>query len=575
MNDFIKIFKISILRLHPYLEKVYKSNSKDILRLSFLRTGNKPVYPIVVVPHHEPGLYWVISGKDRLLTLIQMGQTEVEVILYETTDESEIRNLIIDLNKQRIKSGCELLWEFRHFCEMYPDQRGIPGSRYSKIGKEIGRSKEMVKDLVILNNFFEGEGEVILEKIFGKELTISQGFQIKKVVEKYPGNFNSEKSFEKISDPRFDFGRLDYGVSNLSIDDDVEFDVMKPYLLKETTPQEFHTRLEQMGKIEKRIDNHEKNKVWIPILDDVYVTENTCLLKGNNREVDFKHPFGKKINCLIGSPPYGNRRLNGDDPTTDTGHNMTGQEYGLYLAETYEIRKPDLADDASVYVIIDDYRLKNGAHACSLEHFVVEMERKGFFLVGRYTWEKINPMPRSYADKDMVNGFEMIYRFSLDPKDYYCNPDLFIELEKGKNEGFPKGCTNTDGNGNTTRGSSYYQSHLKKLRNTLDERNCIDIIKGNVCNPQDFFRQSDEKKHTSQSPIYLTSTLILESTRPGDLVVDIWNGVGNTMDSALLLGRQYVGVELENDFFQQSCRRADETEKVLRINPKEDLTQAA
>jgi DNA modification methylase len=368
---------------------------------------------------------------------------------------------------------------------------------------------------------------------------------------------------------------LDYGVCNLSIDDDTEFDVMKPYLLRDTTLQEFHGKLEQMGRVEKRIDNHEKNKVTVPILDDVYITDNTCIIKGNNREVEFRHPFNKEIQCLVGSPPYGNRRLNGDDPDTETGHNMTGQEYGQYLSETYEQYIPYMSKDGSIYIIVDDYRLNNGAHACSIEHLVIEMVKKGFFLVGRYTWIKDNPMPRSYKDKDMVNGFEMIYRFSLDPKNYYCNPDLFLELEKGKTEGFREGCTNTDGKGKTSRGTSYYQSHLKKLRNTLDERNCCDIIKGNVCNPEDFFLQSDEKKHTSQSPIYLTSTLILESTKPGDLVVDIWNGVGNSGTSSLLLQRKYVGIELEDTYFQQTCRRVNMTENILNYDQNEDLSQAA
>jgi len=138
------------------------------------------------------------------------------------------------------------------------------------------------------------------------------------------------------------------------------------------------------------------------------VNESGFSIKGNNREVDFNHPFEKKIRCLIGSPPYGDRRLNGDSTETDTGHGMTGQEYGVYMAGTYKKYRIHMAEDGSIYVIIDDYRLNNGAHACSLEHFVVEMEKNGFYLVGRYTWVKTNPMPRSYADKDMVKGFEMI-----------------------------------------------------------------------------------------------------------------------------------------------------------------------
>ena len=75
--------------------------------------------------------------------------------------------------------------------------------------------------------------------------------------------------------------------------------------------------------------------------------------------------------------------------------------------------------------------------------------------------------------------------------------------------------------------------------------------------------------------MYLSSTLILESTEPGDLVVDIWNGVGNSMESALLLGRKFVGIELENDYFQQTGRRAEDTERKLKIEYKNDLSLAA
>lgn len=575
MKTIIKTVEISRLRPHPYLEEVYDLNPDESLRASFLRTGNKPVYPPAVAPHPDHDLYWEISGRRRIETLIKMGQTEIEVILYETTNETEIKNLIIDLQNHRDQNGHEKLMEFRHFERMYPASPGIPGSRYSKIGKDTRRSKDWVKDMVMLNGFLEGEGDCILEGIFSNDLSVSDGFKIKKAVEKYPEKFNSEESFRKICNPRFDYQRLEYGMSFLSLDDETENDLFRSYMLKDLTTPEFRKKLEQMGKVEKKIVNHENNKTMVPILDDIYITENTCLIHGNNREVEFSHPFKKEIQCLLGSCEYGNRRLNKDNIADSPGHHLDGQEYGKYLAETYERFKKYLSKDGSIYVIIDDYRLKNGAHACSLEHFVIEMSKKGFFLVGRYAWIKNNPMPRSYADKDMVNGFEMVYRFSLDPKDYYCNPDLFIELEKGIQEGFREGCTNTDGKGHTTRGSSYYQSHLKKLRNTLDDRSCIDIIRGNVCNPQDFFRQADEKRHTSQSPLYLTSILILESTKPDDLVVDIWNGVGNTMDSALLLGRKYVGIELENDYFQQSCRRANETERKLRIDGDNELLQAA
>jgi len=294
--------------------------------------------------------------------------------------------------------------------------------------------------------------------------------------------------------------------------------------------------------------------VTVPEIDESFKSNHAQLINGDNRVVLDSNPFERLINVCIGSAPYIDFRLNGDDPNQETGHNMTGREYGLYLAQTYERMKPYLAPDGSIYIILDDKRNDNGTYSIYLEHFVIEMERIGFQLVGRYIFSKTNPQPRNYKVKSMVNGFEMIYRFSLDPSKCYYNPDMYIELDEHEIR-FTKGCTNTDNRGNTSQGGSYCQSHLKKVRNTLDEQTCIDIIRGNVSNPEDYFRQEKEKRHTSTTPMYLTSVLILESSRPGDLVVDIWNGVGNTMESALLLQRDYVGIEKEENYFRQSQRR--------------------
>ena len=575
----MKIVKVSTDKLfqHPYHEKVYSTDHVSSLMESIKRTGNLPVYPIIVVPNVSnpelPDLYWVVSGMIRLQTLIWMGLNEVEVSVLDITDETDIKNTIIDLNKQRVKTGRELKMEFGHYLEMYPDQRGKPGSRYSRIGKEMGFKKNKVKELFMLYNFFYGtEGDCVMEKIFSGDMTINQGDLLRKVVEKYPEKFTSEDSFKKLCDGSFDFNRLDYSLSNLDLNDESEFDIIKGYIKKEITPNEFHDLLGKMGKVNQRKNNHKNNKVSIPEVDETYISEHVHLIKGSNRTVDFVIPFGKLIRCLVGSPPYGDLRLNGDDPETETGHNMTGKEYGEYLSETYERYKPFMSPDGSIYVIIDDFRNYQGTLSCSIEHFVVEMERKGFYLTSRIVWWKNNPQPRSHRSKTMVNGMEMVYRFTLDPKNYYSNQNLFIELEEHV-QGVYVGCTNTDNRGNTTRGGSYYQPSLKKPRNTMDDdssrqlvldningseddliRN-IEIIRGNVQHPEDYFREENEKRHTSTSPQYLTMTLILESTEPGDLVVDIWNGVGGTMESSLCLKRYYVGVEKEKNYFRQTQRR--------------------
>ena len=129
---------------------------------------------------------------------------------------------------------------------------------------------------------------------------------------------------------------------------------------------------------------------------------------------------------------------------------------------------------------------------------------------------------------------------------------------------FTQGCTNHSNNPESNRGSRYCQSNIKKVLNTLDENYCEQIIRGNVGNPGDYFREAEKVKHSSTSPIYLTSTLILEGSAPGDSVLDIWNGVGNSMVSSLLLGRKYAGIEIEQDYYNQTIKKVIEIEKVVK-----------
>ena len=560
--------RVDQITQHP-THKMYNSPRKcDQMEDSISNTGNKPINPPTVVPDPNcEGAFLLISGMIRLDAANNVGIEEIEVLIVDTTDENEIEQLVIELNKQKELDGYEKMMVFFFYLRKFPQQKGIKGSRYQKIGKATNMGFDRVKDLVILINFFEGDGQTIIEKVFSGDLTIKDAFLIKKTIEDFPEKFDSADSFEKISNPDFDFGRLNYAVQHLSIDNDNEFELMSTYLKKDLHLHEFQKTLKQLGKVESRLQRHELSKIHIPELTVNYKTDNTFLIKGDNRTVEIKIPFNKKVAALTGSSVYGIGEKRIDSLGTDPKDlkRLTGREFAVYLAETYERYKPYLKEGGSIYNIISDFKNDDGSFSCSLEHFVIEMEKRGMYLVGRYCWTKTNSLPNSYSETDMSNGFEMIYRFVLDPENYYNNPDLFLEdeLPNGKQIKVVNGCVNHDKDGTSTRGGKYIQSHLKKLKNVLDEKVGHDVIKGNAANPEDFFRQADETKHTSTAPVYLTSVLIMESTKKGDLVMDIWNGTGNTMTSALLLGRQYVGIEKEETYFNQTCRRAIMTEQLI------------
>lgn len=73
---------------------------------------------------------------------------------------------------------------------------------------------------------------------------------------------------------------------------------------------------------------------------------------------------------------------------------------------------------------------------------------------------------------------------------------------------------------------------------------------------------TDEKKfgkHPTQKPVELLKRIILSSTKENDLVLDPFCGSSTTGVAAILLNRKYIGIDLEDDYFNISEKRIQDT----------------
>ena len=78
--------------------------------------------------------------------------------------------------------------------------------------------------------------------------------------------------------------------------------------------------------------------------------------------------------------------------------------------------------------------------------------------------------------------------------------------------------------------------------------------------------EKSQGKHPTQKPLALLSRIILASTKPGDWIMDPFSGSGTTGIAASLLGRNYLGIEREQEFVDMAKRRRDELENPLIAN---------
>jgi len=62
-------------------------------------------------------------------------------------------------------------------------------------------------------------------------------------------------------------------------------------------------------------------------------------------------------------------------------------------------------------------------------------------------------------------------------------------------------------------------------------------------------------KHPTQKPLELLKRIVLASTRTGDIVLDPFSGSSTTGIAAYKEGRQYIGIELEEEYLKTSIKR--------------------
>lgn len=80
--------------------------------------------------------------------------------------------------------------------------------------------------------------------------------------------------------------------------------------------------------------------------------------------------------------------------------------------------------------------------------------------------------------------------------------------------------------------------------------------------------------HPCQMPELLLARIVAVSSNPGDLVFDPFNGSGTTAAAALQLGRDYCGIDISEDYVQNTQKRLAEIARQVKHGQNGSLTIA-
>lgn len=287
-----------------------------------------------------------------------------------------------------------------------------------------------------------------------------------------------------------------------------------------------------LNELDKRLEREllkKCNEVVVPKKYD-FITEKVKIF--NSSCEDIFHLEDKSVQLIVCSPPYFQARVynNGE---YELGREKTPEEFIKNLVNLFEDTKRVLKDEGSLYVNIND-TCRDGEYQAVPQRFVVEMINRGWILNDEIIWTKTNP--KYTKEKRSVRSHEYMFHF-VKSKNFYFD-DTWLEGLKDESNSFSYGTNNL----------------FPKLISGMDFRD--GMVKTNAATTQ-FLRKKCEEKgfylnHTAVFPEVIPMIPILSTTRPGDLVLDLFNGTGTTGEVSVKLDRKYVGYEYNPEYVMAS-----------------------
>ncbi len=258
------------------------------------------------------------------------------------------------------------------------------------------------------------------------------------------------------------------------------------------------------------------------------------IINGNCVEV-MKNFDENSIDLTLTSPPYDNLR-------TYKGFTFPFEDIAK---ELYRITKVG----GIVVWVVNDATIEGSETGTSFKQALKFME-VGFNLHDTMIFQKTNPIPQIYRKR--YNGiFEYMFVFSKGTVKTH-NPIKIDCLHAG-----------LELNGTTYKNFSKGEQKREKMAQPVKSQK----IKGNIWEYVVGKKAEDQeaKGHPAPFPCALARDHINSWTNEGDIVFDPMNGSGTTCISALKLGRDYIGVDISEEYCEIARNRIQNYEQQPRL----------
>lgn len=250
----------------------------------------------------------------------------------------------------------------------------------------------------------------------------------------------------------------------------------------------------------------------------------------------------KSVDCIVTSPPYDNLR-------TYNGNLIWN--FNIFCKVAYELYRI-LKDGGVIVWIVADATI-NGSETGTSFRQALYFKEIGFNIHDTMIWSKPTFTDTGSLKTRYGNTFEYMFIFSKGKIKTF-NP---IKDRKNKRFGDKKHGTIRQKNGTTKK-----QSSLGKIIQEYGQR--FNVWNLPTC------QSNIERKHPAQFPVNLVKDHIISWTNENDVILDPFMGSGTTGVACKHLNRNFIGIEIDQNYFEIAKNRIENEPTQLTLAEQKD-----
>ncbi len=237
------------------------------------------------------------------------------------------------------------------------------------------------------------------------------------------------------------------------------------------------------------------------------------------------------VDLVVTSPPYADQRK------STYGGVTTDQYVEWFLpisAQLLRVLRP-----TGTFILNIKEKVVNGERSTYVMELILAMRKQGWLWTEEFIWHKKNSYPGKWPNR-FRDAWERLLQFNKSKKFAMYQEEVMVPMGDWARTRL-KNLSETDKRRDNSKVGSGFGKNIS---------NWIDRDKAYPTNVLHLATECNNKKHSAAFPEELPQWFIKLFTQEGDTVLDPFAGSGTTLFVAERMGRNAIGIELMDEYYQ-------------------------